>query len=154
MGSCSKKPFSARIITEQYMGFKKYRILAVIIMMVLLSGCAQMISSRHEKIFTDIHKAYKNAILWSDFEYASSFHKTDSQDQARLDPMYYKIKVTAYDEKRHVINSDATKIEQTVQIQYYWTDQMLEKIIIINPVWEWDTQSKYWYLSTGLPHFN
>jgi hypothetical protein len=134
---------------------EKWFFLASIIMtMILLSGCAQMGNIKKKQMFSDINNAYRNAILWSDFEYALSFQKKNSlKDQVELDPMYKKIKVTAYDEKRHVVNSYATQIEQTVHIQYYWIDQMLEKSIIDYPVWEWDTHSQNWYLISELPVF-
>jgi hypothetical protein len=135
------------------MRFKFYFFLFFIIMMVLLIGCTQMTNIQQKEKFKDINNAYRQAILWSDFEYASSFHESHLQNQMELDPIYKIIKVTAYDEKRHVINSDANHIEQTVDIQYYRIDQMLEKSIIFNPVWKWDTQSKNWYLISGMPIF-
>jgi hypothetical protein len=121
--------------------------------MILLSGCAQLNNIKRKQMFSDITNAYRNSILWSDFEYALSFQKKSLYNQVELDPMYKKIKVTAYDEQRHVVNFNETRIDQTVQIQYYWKDQMLEKSITAYPVWEWDTHSQNWYLISGLPLF-
>jgi hypothetical protein len=136
------------------MGCKKCFILSGIIMiMILLIGCAQLNNIKKKQMFSDITNAYRNSILWSDFEYALSFHKKSLYNQVELDPMYKKIKVTAYDEQRHVVNFNETQIDQTVQIQYYWKDQMLEKSIMVYPVWEWDTHSQNWYLISGLPLF-
>jgi hypothetical protein len=132
---------------------KCFFLAGIIMIMVLLSGCAQMNNIKKKQMFSDITKAYRNSILWSDFEYALSFQKNSLQDQVGLDPRYKKIKVTAYDEQRHVVNSNATQIDQTVQVQYYWIDQMLEKSIMIYPVWEWDTHSQNWYLISELPVF-
>jgi PBP1b-binding outer membrane lipoprotein LpoB len=133
---------------------KKWFFLASIIMIiVMLSGCAQMENIKKKQSFSNINNAYRNSILWSDFEYALSFQKKSLQDQVKLDPMYKKIKVTAYDEKRHVVNSNATQIDQTVHIQYFWIDQMLEKSIIVYPVWEWDAHSQNWYLISEPPVF-
>jgi hypothetical protein len=136
------------------MGCKKCFILSGIIMiMILLSGCAQLNNIKKKQMFSDITHAYRNSILWSDFEHALSFQKKNLYDQVELDPMYKKIKVTAYDEQRHVVNFNETQVDQTVQIQYYWKDQMLEKSIISYPVWQWDTQSQNWYLISELPLF-
>ena len=130
-----------------------FLVIIIIMIMILLSGCSQMENIKKKHLFSDINNAYRHSILWSDFEYALSFQKNNLQDQVKLDPMYKKIKVTAYDEKRHVVNSNATQIDQTVHIQYYWIDQMLEKSIITYPVWEWDAHSQNWYLISELPVF-
>jgi hypothetical protein len=126
----------------------------IIVIMILLSGCAQLENIKKKQMFSDINNAYRNSILWSDFEYALSFQKKNSlKGQVELDPMYKKIKVTAYDEKRNVVNSNATQIDQTIHIQYFWVDQNLEKSIIDYPVWEWDPHSQNWYLISELPVF-
>jgi PBP1b-binding outer membrane lipoprotein LpoB len=132
---------------------KGFFLASIIMIIVLLSGCAQVENIKKKQSFSDINNAYRNSILWSDFEYALTFQKKSLQDQVKLDPIYKKIKVTAYDEKRHVVNSSATQIDQTVHIQYFWIDQMLEKSIIVNPVWEWDAHSQTWYLISELPVF-
>jgi PBP1b-binding outer membrane lipoprotein LpoB len=127
---------------------------SIIVIMILLSGCAQLENIKKKQMFSDINNAYRNSILWSDFEYALSFQKKNSlKGQVELDPMYKKIKVTAYDEKRNVVNSNATQIDQTIHIQYFWVDQNLEKSIIDYPVWEWDPHSQNWYLISELPVF-
>jgi hypothetical protein len=133
--------------------FKKYAFGFCIILMTFALGCSKIVDIKQKESFSHLSKAYRQAILWSEFEYAMSFHKTDSQKQTEIDPIYKKIKVTAYEEKHHMINSDVSQIEQTVQIQYYWVDQMLEKNIMVNLVWEWDTQSENWYITSGLPGF-
>jgi hypothetical protein len=127
---------------------------SIIVIMILLSGCTQLENIKKKQMFSDINNAYRNSILWSDFEYALSFQKKNSlKGQVELDPMYKKIKVTAYDEKRNVVNSNATQIDQTIHIQYFWVDQNLEKSIIDYPVWEWDPHSQNWYLISELPVF-
>ena len=133
--------------------FKKHGFWFCIIILAFAWGCSKIVDIKQKESFSNLSKAYRQALLWSEFEYAMSFHKTDSQKQTELDPIYKKIKVTAYEEKHHVINSDATEIEQTVQIQYYWVDQMVEKKIMVNSVWEWDSNSNTWYLISGLPGF-
>ena len=75
------------------MGCKKCFILSGIIMiMILLSGCAQLNNIKRKQMFSDSTNAYRNSILWSDFEYALSFQKKSLYDQVELDPMYKKIK--------------------------------------------------------------
>ena len=135
------------------MGLNIFRFIACLTMILVVSACSQVTDNRQKKIFSDIHNSYKNAILWSDFEYASSFQKTDSQSRVKPDPMYNNIKVTAYDEKGLVFDFDKQRIEQTVSIQYYWIDQMIEKRILVNSIWEWDKTSKTWYLVSKLPNF-
>jgi hypothetical protein len=132
---------------------KKYGFWFCVIMMLFAWGCSKIVDIKQKDSFSHSSKAYRQAILWSEFEYAMSFHKTDPQNPIELDPLYKKIKVTGYEEKHHVVNSDVSQIEQTVHIQYYWVDQMLEKNIMVNLLWEWDNNSNTWYLISGLPGF-
>ncbi len=135
------------------MGFNPKYVTIMIAIIILLSGCSISAGNKQNRMFSDSHDAYRHAILWSDFENASSFLKPDRQSVFKLDPIYSKIKVTAYDEKNFVVNSDNSRVEQTVQIRYYWVDQMIEKDITVNPTWEWDANSQIWYLTSGLPVF-
>lgn len=131
---------------------KKYCGVAVLVMILLACGCSRVADIKQKEAFSETSRAYRQAILWSDFEYAATFLK-DSHQIPEIDPMYQKIKVTAYNERRHAFNHDSGKIEQTVQIQYYWIDQMIEKSIIDHPSWEWNPEAGFWFLSSDLPVF-
>jgi hypothetical protein len=126
----------------------------IALMMIALSwGCSKFNDLKQKDSFTDTTKAYRQAILWSDFDYALSFHQTGSPDNSRIDPIYAKIKVTGYEEKYQSVSADGQKIEETVLIRYFWIDQMVEKSITANLVWQWDPISKNWYLISEFPRF-
>lgn len=132
---------------------QKFILFFGIILITLSFACTVYVDKQQKARFSDISNAYRKAILWSDFDYASSFLKSDLQKQYQTDPIYQNIKVTAYNEKQVVVSSDLNKIEQTVHIQYYWLNRMVEKTIVEHLVWEWDTNAKNWYLTSGLPMF-
>lgn len=106
-----------------------------------------------KKKFSELSKSYRTAILWSDFEYASMFLAEGSASKQRLDPSYEKVKVTAFEKKRNIVDPEVNKIEQVVEIRYYWKDRMVEKSMTDNQVWEWDAEDQNWYLTSGLPVF-
>ncbi len=127
--------------------------LATFLFLIVLSGCGTLSGMNQKKKFSELSKAYKTAILWSDFEYASEFLADGLVDKDRLDPIYENVKVTAFEKKRNIVDADVNKIEEVVEIRYYWIDRMVEKSITDHQVWEWNAEARNWYLVTGLPSF-
>ena len=135
----------------------KHLVLTPFLLLIIL-GCATISDLDQKKKFSDLSKAYQTAILWSDFEYASRFLAEDAanEDAAnmdRLDSSYENVRVTSFEKKRNIVDPDVNKIQQVVEIRYYWMDRMVEKSITDNQVWEWNADRRSWYLTSGLPVF-
>ncbi|MFO8086115.1 MAG: hypothetical protein R6U27_17535 [Desulfobacterales bacterium] len=135
------------------MRFYNYIFLSAILMIAAAFGCSKIVDLKQKDTFSQVSEAYRKAILWSDFGYASTFVKKDHQNSYQLDSTYQNIKVTGYDEIHAMVNTDISRIEQTVHIHYYRIDQMVEKRITDHPVWQWDEKAGNWHLISGLPCF-
>ena len=139
------------------MGHRSPRILSAILLFALiamLSSCYAIKDASQKKMFSELSESYRKAILWSDFEYASEFLAEGYRKIEKIDPVYKMIKVTAFEEKRKVVDPEVNTVEQVVDIRYFWVDRMVEKSITEHLVWEWDPEAKIWFLISGLPKFD
>ncbi len=142
--------------SNQYCGLtmkpNKYFFLTALLMTAFFSGCFKIADIKQKETFSRISEAYRRAIVWSDFVYASAFLK-DGRQNYPLDPIYQNIKVTSYETIHHSGSAGDNQIEQTVSINYYQTDRMVEKNILDHQVWQWEDTEEIWRLTTGLPRF-
>ena len=135
---------------------RSHRILSSIFLFALaamLAGCQPIRDVRQKKLYSELSQTFRKAVLWSDFEYASEFLAEGYKKNEKIDPIYNEIKVTAFEEKRMVVDPEINTIEQIVDIHYYWVDRMVEKTITEHLIWEWDPEAKKWFLISGLPKF-
>ena len=130
------------------------RDLAIIILMLVVSGCGTLAQYSKMEEFSETTWAYEKAIRWSEFEYAMIFLEPSERQANPPDESFYKrIKVTDYKIKKTSVSDDKTQASQIVQISYYKIDNMVVKSFSDHQLWEWDTQKKRWYLKSGLPDF-
>ncbi len=138
------------------MGNKPLRILTAIFLFALaasLPSCQSFQDVKQKKMYSNLSQTFRKAILWSDFEYASEFLADGYRKNEKVEPVYDEIKVTAFEEKRMVVDQEINTIEQVAEIRYYWVDRMVEKTITEHFIWEWDPEAKKWFLISGLPKF-
>ncbi len=120
----------------------------------MLLGCATVSDFSLSKKFDNVADSYRSALSWEDFEQAKSFLSEQSlkkESTSPTDELLKKIKVTSYKVQNIKMNNEERTIEQVVEIKYYNTDYLVEKVINDNQVWVYESNS--WYLSTGLPVF-
>jgi hypothetical protein len=117
-------------------------------------SCATLTDLRLIDGFDKVAKSYKSAISWEDFEKADSFISKQNPKKELILPdkkFLKKIKVTSYEVQNRKIHTEKFMVEQTVEIKYYNTDYLIEKVIDDNQIWIYESNS--WQLSTGLPAF-
>lgn len=121
---------------------------------LMFFGCATFNNLRLSNEFETVAESYKSAINLEDFEMAGSFMSKQYQpkDSALADKNFLKkIKVTSYEVLSGKMDTDKSMVEQTVKINYYHTDYLIEKVVGDNQIWIYESDS--WRLSTGLPVF-
>ena len=130
------------------------RKLSIPFLMLTLVGC---LTVKEIKDFSKMNKfaptaeSYAKAIQWSDFEAASFFAKS-LKSKPDLDKLK-NIKVISYEVKRITHQREQLKILQTIDLSYYIKDQLKEKSLRYQEVWEYDEMDGSWYLTSGLPEF-
>jgi len=121
---------------------------------LMFFGCVTFTDLQLSSEFDKVAKSYKSAISWEDFEKAGIFM---SKQNPKKDPVLpdkkflKKIKITSYEVQNLKMDNEKRMVEQTVEIKYYNTDYLIEKVVDDNQVWIYESNS--WRLSTGLPVF-
>ena len=117
-------------------------------------GCSSLQEKWRLVQFEDVSSAYEHAIRWGHYDVAKGFGKKQDTDHQpwhadKLD----KIRVTSYELLSSRPSVDMVRVHQAVKIRYYKADQMIEKTVIDDQMWEYDDTEKTWYLRSGLPDF-
>jgi hypothetical protein len=104
--------------------------------------------------FSEVSKAYGEAILWSHYEAANLYRKSGAAAGETTDFEKLKnIKVAMYDVMQVDLSEDKRRVNQVVEIKYYKLDNMIIKTVRDEQLWEYDSDEDRWYLSSGLPQF-
>ena len=120
---------------------------------VVLVGCTSLNAMKHQDQFNKTSHSYEKALRWGDWVAASSLLDLKGQalDYRAIDKLK-QIKVTSYEVNELVMSEDALQVNQSVEIQYYHTHEMVEKTLVDRQVWEY-RQDEGWRLVSGLPKF-
>ena len=121
---------------------------------LMFFGCATFTDLRLLSKFDEVAESYRSAISWENFEITDSFMSKQNPKKEPVLPdkkFLEKIKITSYEVQNRKIHNEKLMVEQTVEITYYNTDYLVEKIVEDNQIWIYESNS--WRLSTGLPVF-
>ena len=122
--------------------------------LVLLVGCASVRGAFRLEKFEDVSSTYGKAIRWKRYDVAKHFIKSREPD--RVEPKVEelnKIRVTSYEVLNRIISEDKLRVEQTVRIEYHYTDRPIQRSLVDTQLWEYDEIQETWYLESGLPDF-
>ena len=119
--------------------------------LLLVMGCSTITNVHSNEQFTETTKLYKATIRWENMELAGKF-LTDKDTEKTNDKKYLNdFKVTSYEVLTLKFYDDKKRVDQSVEIQYYNKKNMIEKKIIDNQAWVYE--SDMWLLTSGLPDF-
>lgn len=119
-----------------------------------LSGCATYKDQKQLDTFEKTTDSYGLAIRWGYYEMAYKFIRAkDNEKQAPDFGKFENIKVTSYEIQRINVSGNKQSVNQTVEIQYYKINQMIQKTLIDRQSWEYDVTEQKWHLHSGLPDF-
>jgi hypothetical protein len=124
---------------------------ALLMVLLLLSGCASSFEYRRQDTFEERSRQYGNLMRWSEFETAELFLAPDSSGNRPKVPA--DVHVTDYQVKVTVVSEDARKAGQTVDITYFRSGELRIKTLTEHQVWEFDDVRNDWYLKSGFPAF-
>ena len=125
----------------------------VLIIAVVLIGCATISEQSRMTKFEKTSERYKELVLLSEFEAAYKFGDTENMtEDVNLDSLK-NIKVTDYALKSYHISNDKLEINQSVEMEYHWLDAYRVRTILDKQIWKYDEEKETWVLKTGLPRF-
>ena len=125
-----------------------------LLLVFFIVGCASIKDLQKTGKFEETVEVYGDALRWSDCNTAQAFGKQESSDETATDTDRLKqLKVTAYNVKRSVASPDKNRVNQEVEISYYWLSNPVVKTLTDRQAWEYDPETSTWHLTTGLPEF-
>jgi len=124
---------------------------AILLLGVMLGGCASTFDFRREEIFEDGAKRYGRLIRWSDFESARAYLAPAESEAAITLPK--NVRVTEYEVKQMAYDPGKHKVVQIVEISYYNANDPRLRTLQDKQLWEFDSARGTWILKSGLPGF-
>ena len=124
---------------------------ALLMVGLLLSGCASTFDFQRQDSFDDRVRQYGNLIRWSEFEgaqYYLAFETSGTRPKAPTD-----VHVTDYQVKLKIVSDDALKAGQVVDITYFRSSSPRVKTLEDKQLWEFDPTRNDWFLKSGFPDF-
>ena len=124
---------------------------ALLMVGLLLSGCASSFDFRRQDTFEERVRQYGNLMRWSEFEAAEYYLDLDASGMRPKAPN--DVHVTDYQVKLMLVAEDARKAGQTVDITYFRSGNPRVKTLTDQQLWEFDDVRNDWYLKSGFPAF-
>ena len=124
---------------------------AVLMVCLLLSGCASTFDFQRQDSFEDRVRQYGNLMRWSEFEgakYYLAFETSGARPKTPTD-----VQITDYQVKLKIVSDDALKAGQVVDITYFRSSSPRVKTLEDKQLWEFDPTRNDWFLKSGFPDF-
>ena len=128
--------------------------LLILVLILALVGCVtfdEIKNLNKMNKFSGAVESYARAIQWSDFEAASFFAKK-LNPKPDLDKLK-NFKVISYEVKKIIHQREQLKVSQNIALSYYNKNQLTEKHLRYEEIWEYDDKNESWYLTSGFPEF-
>ncbi len=119
-----------------------------------LTGCGSFSQAMRMEKFEEASYAYEGFLRWGHYELAVGLLKERDNAQAARDlETLRKIKIIRYEVISVKAVEEESRVEQSVKIRYYFTDELLERTVIDYQMWEYDASGS-WRVASGLPAFD
>ncbi len=128
---------------------------SVILLLILLNGCAGMVNRDKMSRLQSSITAYGQAMRWARYQNAHDLHLGKDGFKPKLIlEKYDGINVTAYNIIQDVsLNEEQTEADVTAEISYY-SDKYGTVDKIRHPQhWWFDEEIKRWFLDANMPEF-
>jgi hypothetical protein len=134
------------------MDMKTTRLPALLLIALMLSGCASLGAQRTPR--DDMLYSYVSAVRWSDFDAALNFVDPEVRLANPISDLererYKQYQVAGYDVKSGSEPGEGL-YEQVVEIRLVNRHTQTERVITDRQSWRYDPESKRWWLMSGLP---
>ncbi len=116
-------------------------------------ACASMSEQSRMIQFSETADAFRWALLDGNFRSAARFIDPQIQDSTHDFGQYQNVKIVEYKITQTDIRDNNSRIEQAVDLQYYFLNRNILKTTQMHQVWEYRSMDKRWLLKTELPVF-
>ena len=120
---------------------------------IMISGCAS--TNKQSKSLDERLKQYEQVIRWSQWEGAVEYLAPEylqNNRLSRLDMDRFRLfKVTHYQVRSAAATDAGMGYRQTVEIRMFNRTRAVERTLIDQQEWRYNTVHERWYLHSGLP---
>ena len=128
------------------------RVALALLLALLLAACGKDLTHQSDQVLFD----YAGAVRWSDFDAAWIFVDPEVRTKHPLTDLeferYKLVQVTGYEVKGSRQDADGG-IDQVVEIRYVNKLTQVERTVLDQQHWRWDSAQRHWWLTSGLPDF-
>ena len=128
------------------------QIMIILMSFALISGCD---TRKQSNGLDETLSNYEQIIRWSQWDGAAGFLSPaylENNTMTRLDMDRLRLfKVTAYTVRSALPFDDGMGLRQVVEIRMFNKNRAVEKTLIDNQEWQYDSNAQRWYLHSGLP---
>jgi hypothetical protein len=123
--------------------------------LVCLDGCARVEKEKKTQGLEAATLAYGKSIRWAYYETAWGYLHPDLRRNRNPPENLDNIRVTSYEvvQPPIVTDSNQTRAEQVVQIEYVLRNEQVVNRISDRQDWRYDAETKTWWLHSKLPDF-
>lgn len=127
-------------------------LLSLTLAALLLAGCQ---TPKREKSLDETLRQYENMVRWSEWDGATSFIAPEYLEEhpiTRLDLDRLRLfRVTSYTIRSATPIDGGDGFLQAVEIRMFNRNQAVERSVLDQQEWRYDTESERWLLHSGLP---
>lgn len=123
-----------------------------IAIVLLLGACAG--PSDQMQIFDRSLRAYEHGLRWQDFDVVIAYHKNEhAKLTAERRNWLRRFRISAYNVLYVRVDENETHASQLIEVKYYTDSNLVVRDITLQNEWEFDENSKRWFLTNPLPAF-
>ncbi len=128
--------------------------LLVMLLLSLLTGCANIQARKESNALKATLETYRKAIRWGYFETAANYRRPRQGQVRELDPDRLKdVRVVSYEMSDPVLVGEQHEAHVTAHIGYYRSDSGALRQIRQDQTWWYSSDEKHWLLDGDLPDF-
>ncbi|MCB1761576.1 MAG: hypothetical protein KDI27_00350 [Gammaproteobacteria bacterium] len=123
------------------------------LLLLLVGGCQTLESKRSNIELENVLNSYHTTIRWDRPEKAYLFLKPAHFAGERLPAGLDNVRVTGYEVIQPPAPVSDGVVAQTVRISYVLEDRQIERNLLDQQLWEYQTESRIWYRINPIPAY-
>jgi len=136
------------------MRFGALLVLVTTLVTLLLGGCAGLEEDRRNSNFGLQLLSYENAVRWGNYKLAASYIKPGLQMEPIDFDAYDGIQIADWKVRNTINSEDGNRTTLELRIHYLRKGEASVRKIDREQTWEYDKETKRWWLITPFPKFD
>ena len=125
-------------------------ILFFLLSLLVLGACSGL--KDRANALDETLRGYEKALRWTQYETLVIFHHSNTKASINVDYLR-KLRVSSYTVQSSNMADDHNSYLQSIEIKYYFLDEMKEKTIIDDQTWGFNKDTDQWLRTNALTVF-